>query len=143
MQKRFLFHLNELFRLYGTLDPFLLSESMNIEIRFVPFSEKPYGETVHILGDTLILISEDLKYSVERYFVCAHELFHVMNHDGLSSYYASSKVPRSKLELEANTFATMLLANLYGLNNGRLPETFDDVRREYGVPESMRDYSGN
>ena len=51
---------------YGTMNPFNLSEHMNIEIKYVNFLKNPRGQYTTILGDKVILLSNSIKDTNEE-----------------------------------------------------------------------------
>lgn len=122
----------------GSYNPFVISESLNIEIKYVPFGKSPLGQVAYMYGTPIILLNEDLDDSNERFFVCAHELYHALEHTSLSSYYISNRVAKSKMESEANSFATIILFNDFIETNSYFPESFDDLERSYGLPETSK-----
>lgn len=71
---------------YNSANPFTICEKMDIQIRYVPFLNNPKGQFQELLGRSIILLNHELKYSEERFYICAHELGHAIFHRGLSSY---------------------------------------------------------
>ncbi|MGM9902496.1 ImmA/IrrE family metallo-endopeptidase [Enterococcus hirae] len=123
-------------RTYQTANPFLISEKMGIEIRYVSFLENPKGQFQELMGYPIILLNESLKESEERFYICAHELGHALFHHGLSSYYVSTRKSRSKSESEANCFAANLIVSLYKEDNEQYPRKIEELTNLYGLPES-------
>lgn len=123
-------------RKYNSVNPFLLSEKMDIEIKYVPFLENPKGQFQEIRGQAFIFLNEDLKESEERFYICAHELGHALFHKEISSYYVSTRNSRSKSESEANCFAANLIADLYKEDTQMYPRKIEDLTRLYGLPVS-------
>ncbi|WP_270608790.1 ImmA/IrrE family metallo-endopeptidase [Enterococcus thailandicus] len=123
-------------RKYNSVNPFLLSEKMDIEIKYVPFLENPKGQFQEIRGQAFIFLNEDLKESEERFYICAHELGHALFHKEISSYYVSTRNSRSKSESEANCFAANLIADLYKEDTQMYPRKITDLTRLYGLPVS-------
>ena len=64
----------------------------------------------------------------------AHEIGHALEHKGLAAYYISSNVHQRKTEREADNFAMAVVTNLYIEENGHLPDTYKDLRYDYGAP---------
>lgn len=81
---------------YNSANPFIICEQMGIQIKYVPFMNNPKGQFQELLGRSVILLSHELKESEERFYICAHELGHAIFHQGLSSYYVSTRSSRSK-----------------------------------------------
>ncbi|EOL42039.1 hypothetical protein RV11_GL003469 [Enterococcus phoeniculicola] len=115
-------------------NPFLICEALNIDIKYVPFLDNPKGQFQKILNQKVILLSDDLKESQERFYICAHELGHAVLHRDTSNYYVSNQKARSKSESEANRFATSLILNLYKEDLGVYPREFKTLQLHYGVP---------
>lgn len=69
---------------YNSANPFTICEKMDIQIRYVPFLNNPKGQFQELLGRSVILLNHELKYSEERFYICAHELGHAIFHQGLS-----------------------------------------------------------
>lgn len=132
--------IQKLYVTYGTLDITKLIESHGIEIRYVPFLKNPYGQSVNILGEKVILVSDEIQESNSRYFVLAHEFFHSIYHIDLAGYYVRDTFSRGKLEKEANKFAAALFINKYVEDFGALPHSYKDLTYLYGVPEELIDY---
>lgn len=131
--------INKLFNLFGTYDPFRISELLNYDIHYVNLNKKPLGHCSKILKETVIILDESLMDSNYRFFVCAHELYHAINHQEYASYYTISSNTKSKMEYEANYFAMQLVKKMFYEENGyeatRIEELF-----QYGVHEEMLDY---
>lgn len=119
---------------YSTFDPFVWAEKLNVQIYWKEIAEKPLAETVYY-GDTpIILMSNVIRYSNQRFFVLAHELGHVIEQDGLTAYYSSNIRFKSKSENSADEFAIAVVTNLYVEEHGNLPDTYSDLRWNYGLP---------
>ncbi|MGX7394036.1 ImmA/IrrE family metallo-endopeptidase [Carnobacterium mobile] len=138
MDQRILQLIKELYLRYNSYNPFVLSELLNLEVKYVSFGNSPLGQVAYIYETPIILLNEYLKDSNERFFVCAHELYHALEHTDLSSYYISNRIAKNKMETEANTFATIILFNDFIENNQFLPESFDSLAHTYGFPESSK-----
>lgn len=119
---------------YGTSDPFIIADEAGIPIRYVPFDKEPLGQAINFHGQPMILISDTLKYSRERYFVCAHELGHAIEHEDLAGYYTSNNHNKGKIEVEADKFAVVLLSELYVEENDEYPHNWSDLVHAYGFP---------
>lgn len=130
--------IKELYSKYRSYNPFVLSELLNIEVKYVPFGKSPLGQVAYVYEAPIILLNDCLKDSNERFFVCAHELYHALEHTSLSSYYISNRIAKSKMESEANTFATTILFYDFIESNSYLPESFDELEHSYGFPESSK-----
>lgn len=126
----------DLKRKYQSADPFIICEKMGISVEFVPFLNNPKGQFQEILDEPIIFLNDSLKYSEERFYICAHELGHALFHKELSSYYVSTRNSRSKSESEANCFAANLIADLYKEDTQMYPRKIEDLSRLYGLPVS-------
>ncbi|WP_252902502.1 ImmA/IrrE family metallo-endopeptidase [Paucilactobacillus hokkaidonensis] len=69
----------------GTYNPFLIADKLNIEVHWKNIYPRPFGETFYYGEQPIIMLSNSIKDSTERYFVLAHELGHVIEHQGLSA----------------------------------------------------------
>ncbi|KRO09431.1 hypothetical protein IV59_GL000644 [Paucilactobacillus hokkaidonensis] len=118
----------------GTYNPFLIADKLNIEVHWKNIYPRPFGETFYYGEQPIIMLSNSIKDSTERYFVLAHELGHVIEHQGLSAYYTSNSRFHNKTEDEANQFAIKLLTNLYVEENEKLPDSYLELHYMYGFP---------
>ena len=104
---------------YHTSDPFELIDYLVIE-RF----EGPLGNLLGcymmIKRSKCIFINSDIELECVHKIVCAHELGHAIQHPKINCNFIGDRTlySKSKIEIEANTFAAELL----------LP---DDIEREY------------
>lgn len=119
---------------YGTFDPFVWADKLNLDIQWKELLPKPLAKTVYFFDEPVIMMSNNIKYSNQRYFVLAHEIGHVLEHKGLAAYYISNKVHERRTEREADEFAVAVVTNLYIEENGHLPDTYKDLRYNYGLP---------
>lgn len=125
---------------YKTFDPFVIAEKLNVQVEWKDFGEHPIGETKYYPSMNggkapIILLNKKIRYSVERYFTMAHELGHVIEHEGLESYYEFNRRNRSKVEVEADTFAAHLLTNLFVEEYDRVAESYQELVQTYGFPK--------
>lgn len=131
--------ITSLYGLANTYDPFVIAELLNIDIYYVDFNKKPLGHCSTILKETVITLDQSLKDSNQRFMVCAHELFHAINHQEYASYYSISKNTKSKMEHEANEFAIELLKMMYSEEFGYAAKSYKELGI-YGVSEEMLEY---
>lgn len=124
---------------YHTFNPFMICNKKKIPIEYQNI-DKPKGDTVYLFEKPLIILSDKISNSNEKYFVCAHELAHVELHNGLQSYYTQNHTTCAKTEHEANLFALNLCEHLYEEENGVYPEYFSDLHNQFGVSEDMMEY---
>lgn len=119
---------------YGSYDPFVLADKLNVELYWSDIGPDPLGETIYDKHQPIVLLSDMIKERPQRYYVMGHELGHVIEHEDLAAYYISNEVNKGKLEVQANKFATTLLTNLYVDEIGELPENYSDLVYTYGFP---------
>lgn len=131
--------IKKLYSLAGTYDPFTIAELMNYDIYFEDLNKKPLGHCSKILKETVIILDDSLLDSNYRFFVCAHELFHAINHQEYASYYTISSGTKNKMEYEANKFAMELVKMMFFEENGYQPSSYKDLS-VYGVNEELLVY---
>lgn len=129
--------IKEIYSNYNTFNPFEIAEQSDIELRYEPFLGSPFGQYVFMFNKKTIIIKDSLRSSNERFFVMAHELYHALMHSELSGYYVQNTLSRSKLETEANKFATVLLIHFYIEEHGVKPYSYDELFNLYGVPKPL------
>lgn len=131
-------NLNELMNIigdrYGTYNPFTIADKLNIDVYWKNIFPRPYAETLYYGRQPVIMMSNIIKDTPEKYYVLGHELGHVIEHDGLTAYYIANNRFRSKSESEADKFALGLMTNLFNEENGRVPYSYDELRSMYGTP---------
>ncbi|WP_086349906.1 ImmA/IrrE family metallo-endopeptidase [Candidatus Enterococcus clewellii] len=120
---------------FGTTDPFVLCEYLNIEVKYVDFLDNPRGRYDTILGDKIIFLSNKIKDSNDRFFICGHELGHGILHSDIASYYSLNSHSKSKTEREANQFSSLLIKELYFEDHDQYPSTVNELSSLYGLPE--------
>ncbi|MFT8610542.1 MAG: ImmA/IrrE family metallo-endopeptidase [Liquorilactobacillus nagelii] len=116
----------------GTYNPFPICEKKNISINYIDV-ERPLGDTVYDNDEPVILLANSIRESSQRYFVCAHELGHVMLHTGIQGYYIVNNRTRGKMEVEADHFAFALCQKLFEEDFGYPAESKNQLKRTYGV----------
>ena len=95
---------------YGTKNPFKLAKKLNIEILIEDLGEVR-GLFKKILKRKFIFINSNLS-EFDKLLVCAHELGHAILHSSSDYQFLidnTSLLRRSKLEDEANLFASYLI----------------------------------
>ncbi|WP_137597406.1 ImmA/IrrE family metallo-endopeptidase [Paucilactobacillus kaifaensis] len=120
---------------YGTYDPFIIADKLNIDVRWADIYPRPYGDTMYYGDEPVVMLSNAIRDSPERYYVLGHELGHVIIHKGLTAYYIAKAKWRSRSENEANKFAISLIAHLYVEENGKLPDSYKELEYMYGFPD--------
>lgn len=120
-----------------TFDPFKIAEFKNIEVKYKNFDIEPKGEAVKYFDRSIILLDISLKDIDEKYFVCAHELCHALEHTELATYYISNCNIKNKFEYQADQFAIELLTSLYQEQYDIPAITKNDLQIAYGIPEKI------
>lgn len=93
---------------YGTSNPFNICKNMGITIEYTDL-DNPLGDTIYLNKSPIILLSEKIKELPKKYLICAHELGHVVLHNGIQNYYMINRTTKRKMESEADRFAMGLL----------------------------------
>lgn len=119
---------------YGTYNPFSIADKLNVDIFWKDIYPRPYAETIYYGDEPTIMMSNIIKDSPERYYVLAHELGHVIEHEGLAAYYVANSKFRNRSESEADKFAISLITHLYVEENGKLPDSYTELEYMYGFP---------
>ena len=118
---------------YGTSDPFRIADYLNIEVRWSALGNHPLGKTIYDHDDPIVMLNDNISDTPKRYYVMAHELGHVILHEGLSSYYTGAYLGHNRLENEANEFAIGLMGIMYNDDNDRPPETIYELQIAYDI----------
>lgn len=100
---------NCLARKYGTRNPFEIIKSLNVIVVFYPL-EGVNGFYQYFQRNNIIYIDERLS-DIEKMFVCAHELGHMLLHKKSNAIFMDTRTQlnTSRYEMEANLFAMDLL----------------------------------
>lgn len=93
---------------YRTANPFEICKIMGITIEYTNL-DNPLGDTVYLNKSPIILLSEKIKKLPKKYLICAHELGHVVLHNGIQNYYMINRTTKRKMESEADRFALGLM----------------------------------
>lgn len=121
---------------YKTADPFIIADKLNIDVEWTSLlGAKPFAKTNYDGDQPIVMMNERIRYLPSRYYTLAHEIGHVILHEGLAGYYTGVRFGHSKLEHEADVFAAALLGVLYIKENDRYPDTLNDLVYSYGLPE--------
>lgn len=135
--------MNKLAPIYNrakTFNPFLIAESEGIEYKYVDASFEFEGQTSNVIGKPLILLNSNLIDSPRRFVVMAHEICHVLLHNGLISYYTLGSLQQSKMEYEANKFTSILLINFFVEYTGDMPEIFQAMQNEFMLEDDYKQF---
>lgn len=100
---------NRLARKHGTRNPFEIIKSLNAIVVFYPL-EGVNGFYQYFQRNNIIYIDERLS-DIEKMFVCAHELGHMLLHKKSNAIFMDTRTQlnTSRYEMEANLFAMDLL----------------------------------
>lgn len=123
-----------------TFNPFLIAESEGIEYKYVDASSEFEGQTSNVIGKPLIVLNSNLIDSPRRFVVMAHEICHVLLHNGLISYYTLGSLQQSKMEYEANKFTSILLINFFVEYTGDMPESFQAMQNEFMLEDDYEQF---
>ena len=70
-------NLNELMNIigdrYGTYNPFIIADKLNIDVRWADIYPRPYGDTMYYGDEPVVMLSNAIRDSPERYYVLGHE----------------------------------------------------------------------
>lgn len=124
----------EIIKNHNTNCPFKISKDLGIHIEFENLGSI-YGYYTRNYRVKTIHINENLTEG-QQTFTCSHELGHAILHPDKNTSFLKKHTlySTSKIEVEANLFATKLLfSNDYF--NGDL--TLKDAVEEYGIPEKF------
>lgn len=130
--------IKEIVARYGTADPFIIADKLNIDYYFMPLGKHLLGDTSYDNHEPIIILNESIHDSPQKYFTLAHEIGHVVMHADLSGYH-SGYASYGVCEHQANEFATGLVGLLYVEENGFGPESYYDLVHHYGSPIDMLD----
>ena len=102
----------ELRERYGTSDPFALCRDLNVQIVYVPLTERVRAFYQQMEGVDLIYLSDSLSPQEETVLL-SHELGHCVLHRGLNAFFItrSTLYPVAAFEREADEFARSLLTD--------------------------------
>lgn len=120
---------------YKTANPFVIADKLNIDVEWTSlFGKRPLAKTNYDDDAPIVMMNERIRYDSSRYYIMAHEIGHVIFHEGLSGYYTGIRFGHSKLEHESDVFAIALMGMLYIEENDRAPETIRELEVTYGLP---------
>lgn len=102
---------DSLSRKYSTRNPFEIIKEMNVILVFAPLIGVR-GFFQYYKRNNIIYISDNLSKD-EQYFVCAHELGHLILHKNMNTVFMDTRkqYTSDKYEIEADTFAMDLLVD--------------------------------
>lgn len=118
----------QIVRKYRTRDPFEMIKGMNVILVYYPL-EGVHGFYQYFQRNNIIYLDERLSKNEQR-FVLAHELGHMFLHKKANAIFMDTRTQfnTDKFELEANTFAIVLL----------LPDSLLEEYKEFTVEQISR-----
>lgn len=124
---------NQLFKKYGTTNPFEIAKEKGIPIIYRPLGSR-YGFFTNYYRTFTIQINEDMPYKKQLYTIM-HELGHISLHPEINSAFlkANTYYMTDRYETEAHEFAIEMFYNQDELKNVTIKEATD----EYGIPEQL------
>lgn len=106
------YDLEEIFSWTRTYNPFKLAFRLDFE---VIFTDDLPGERLGLAVPELkvLFISSCIKGSKFSYFICAHELVHCTEHEGIQAFYNCSERTQGRFEQEADSEGIYVLCKFY------------------------------
>lgn len=129
---------DELYKKYGTRNPFTLARQLNIQIFYWDLPTEIKGFYQYEKRNRFIFINSELSLE-EQLVVCAHELGHAVLHTKLNTPFMRTNTLFSidKIEVQANTFAAYLLIPDESLFDSYEQMTIYDIATLYNVPVEL------
>ena len=127
---------DSLVRKYNTRNPFEIISNLNAIVIFYPLHGVK-GFYQYFQRNNLIYIDEALD-DVEKNFVCAHELGHMLLHQKINAIFMDSRTQlnTTKYEIEADRFAVdLLIPDETILENGQM--TTEQLGRMLGYSKDL------
>jgi Zn-dependent peptidase ImmA (M78 family) len=127
-----------LFIKHNTNNPFIIAETLGFIVIFMDLPPGVYGYCRKVLRRKIIVIDSKLSETLQTY-ICAHELAHILLHDGIDHYFIKNNtfVPMGKYERQANQFA------VHFLTQGQFQEP-DELQGWYlsrcGIPDDLHKF---
>ncbi|MCR1900909.1 ImmA/IrrE family metallo-endopeptidase [Ligilactobacillus apodemi] len=128
--------LRNIYKKTGTHDPFKIAMYFDIPTYYVQISS-PLAKAIYLYGQPIILLSDKLRDSSAKYYICGHELGHIFKHTGIACAYDSNMHFRSSMEREADLFSFELCNSFYCEENGEYASEIKQLNYSYGVPENF------
>ena len=118
---------------FGTKDPYEICRRMNIIITSAPLPQVTRGFCLTLKGGRAIVVNDNLNRK-EATACIAHELGHIVLHEGLNYIFMSQNtcMVTGKYEREANIFAALLLTDGFVVNDG---VTIANIAAKFALPE--------
>lgn len=125
---------------FSSSDPFRICEEMGISLFYTDLPSTVNGLFFKCLKNYIIIVNDSLSFEECRVTV-AHELGHILLHGGTNSFQLSmyTDIPISKLEQQANYFASCLLIDEDELTHDYCGSALsvEDIASISRLPESL------
>lgn len=124
---------------YGTRDPFLLASYLNLNVKFLEYSDNTKGYYIKVGKNKFIIINSNLTEEEKR-IVLAHEIGHAVMHSSKEIHFLRENTlfPKGRHENEANKFAAELLIDLNSIDKCYIEElSLDQLARFMMVPKEL------
>lgn len=128
----------QLCKKHNTNDPFELAQCLKINIFFHNLHEEINGFYKYEKRNKFIAINSNLSSTMQR-TVCAHELGHAILHPNANTPFLRKNTLLSvdRLEIEANTFAALLLIDENSITPG---DTKARIAYKNNVPVELLEF---
>ncbi len=124
---------------YGTRDPFLLASCLNLNVKFLEYSDNTKGYYIKVGKNKFIIINSNLTEEEKR-VVLAHEIGHAVMHSSKEIHFLRENTlfPKGRHENEANKFAAELLIDLNSIDKCYIEElSLEQLARFMMVPKEL------
>lgn len=124
---------------YGTRDPFLLASCLNLNVKFLEYSDNTKGYYIKVGKNKFIIINSNLTEEEKR-VVLAHEIGHAVMHSSKEIHFLRENTlfPKGRHENEANKFAADLLIDLNSIDKCYIEElSLEQLARFMMVPKEL------
>ncbi len=124
---------------YGTRDPFLLASCLNLNVKFLEYSDNTKGYYIKVGKNKFIIINSNLTEDEKR-VVLAHEIGHAVMHSSKEIHFLRENTlfPKGRHENEANKFAAELLIDLNSIDKCYIEElSLEQLARFLMVPKEL------
>ena len=118
---------------FGTADPYEICRRMNIILTTAPLPKVTRGFCLTLKSGRAIVVNDALNRKEAKACI-AHELGHIVLHEGLNYIFMSQNtcMVTGKYEREANVFAAHLLTDGFVLDDG---VTISQIAAKFALPE--------
>ncbi|WP_346891989.1 ImmA/IrrE family metallo-endopeptidase [Clostridium sp. UBA3887] len=124
---------------YGTRDPFLLASCLNLNVKFLEYSDNTKGYYIKVGKNKFVIINSNLTEDEKR-VVLAHEIGHAVMHSSKEIHFLRENTlfPKGRHENEANKFAAELLIDLNIIDKCYIEElSLEQLARFMMVPKEL------